>query len=278
MPFFSEGENYCGPASLAMVMAHAGVAAGVDRLAGEVFLPGRSGSLQVEMLAAPRRHALIGVQIEASLEGILRELAAGSPVLFLVDYGVGSTPVWHYMVATGYDLDRGDLVVHSVPRASERIRFARVEYLWQRAGRWAMVAVPPERVPASIGVVRHAAAVAAFERSARPGAAAAAWEAHVARWPQSTLGWFALGNLAYRAGSLPEAERAYRAAESIDPAFVPALNNLALAVADQGRLGEALLLAERAVAAGGAHATQASETLASLRALANKDTATTAQP
>jgi hypothetical protein len=265
VPFFGDRDNFCGPSSLAMILAHAGAATDVSRLADQVYVPGRGGSLQVEMLAAPRAHGLVGVVLPPRLDAVLQELAAGNPVLLLVDLGVRLAPAWHYMVATGYDLERGELRVHSAPHADQRMRFDRVEYLWRNSHFWSMVALSPTRVPATVDRSTHAAAVAAFERAGRRADAGRAWQAHLARWPDSVLGWFALGNLAHGDGRSGDAEHAFRAALALDPSFVPALNNLALMLADQDRHDEAVALAEQALAAGGPHAAAAGATLAALR-------------
>lgn len=278
VPFFGERDNYCGPSSLAMVLGHAGVEAAVPDLAEQVFLPGREGSVQVEMLAAPRAYALVGIELAPRLEDVLRELAAGTPVLMLVNLGFKAAPAWHYWVATGYDLDAGELRVHSAPHRDQRLRFDRVEYLWRGSGHWSMVAVPPGRVPASVDAASHSAALSAFERVAPPSDATAAWRAHLARWPGHGLGWFALGNRVHAEGDLAAAERSFRAAVDLDRTFSPALNNLALTLASQGRLDEAIVLAEQGVALGGAHRAALVQTLDGLRQRRDAGAALTRDP
>lgn len=266
VPFFGEKDNYCGPSSLAMVLAHAGVPPSVPMLAHQVFIPGRAGSLQVEMLAAPRRYGLVSMTLEPRLESVLRELAAGNPVVLLVNYGFRVAPAWHYMVAIGYDLDAGELLVHSAPNADERLAFNRVEYLWRTVDNWSMVALPPDRIPATATPTGHATAMSGFERAGLRLQADAGWRAHLARWPDSALGWFALGNAAYREDDPMRAEAAFRRAIALDPGLVPAINNLAVMVAAlTGRLQEAVMLAEQAVAVGGPHQAAARQTLAELR-------------
>lgn len=251
-----------------MVLAHAGVPADVPELVTQVYVPGRGGSLQIEMLAAPRAHGLVGMVLPPRLEAVLREIAHGTPVVLLVNLGLRSVPAWHYLVAIGYDLEAGELLVHSAPHAAQRMRFDRAEYLWRDSGFWSMVAVPPARVPATARMPVHAAAVAAFERSGRLPAAQVAWDAHLSRWPESALGWFALGNLAHRDGRMRDAERSFREAVRIEPGFVPALNNLALVLGDLGRVDEAIWVAEQALSSGGPHLEAVRTTLSTLRAQA----------
>ena len=60
-----------------------------EELVPQVYLPERKGSLQVEMLAAARRHGLVSYQLAPRFEDLLRELAAGNPVIVLQNLGVG---------------------------------------------------------------------------------------------------------------------------------------------------------------------------------------------
>ena len=53
-PFFPQSDYQCGPAALATVLAADGVDVTADQLVSEVYLPGRRGSLQVELIAATR--------------------------------------------------------------------------------------------------------------------------------------------------------------------------------------------------------------------------------
>src|SRR4051812_30895855 len=64
VPFFPPGEYQCGPAALAMAMDASGAQLKPEALVDEVWLPSRKGSLQVEMLATPRRHGLVSYRLE----------------------------------------------------------------------------------------------------------------------------------------------------------------------------------------------------------------------
>src|SRR5471032_2879219 len=97
VPFFPQEDYYCGPAALAMVLNAAGVKVTPEDLVDQVYLPGRKGSLQVEMLAATRRHGLVAYELAPKVEDMLREIAAGSPAIVLENYGPFKWfPLWHY--------------------------------------------------------------------------------------------------------------------------------------------------------------------------------------
>ena len=78
-------------AVLASLLAAAGRAEPMEALVPQVYLPGRAGSLQAEMLAAARRHGLLTVELAPDLNSVLRELAAGWPVAVLLNLAL---PFW----------------------------------------------------------------------------------------------------------------------------------------------------------------------------------------
>ena len=145
-PFFPQQRYQCGPAALATVLNTAGVKVTDEDLVPEVYLPARKGSLQVEMLAAARRHGLISYQLAPRFEDVLREIAAGTPVVVLQNLGMFSSG-WHYAVAVGYDYDKGTLVLRSGTQERDVMPFGVHEVVWLRGGYWAMVVMPPDKIP-----------------------------------------------------------------------------------------------------------------------------------
>ena len=267
VPFFVQADYHCGPAALAMVFNHAGLQTTPEAAAAQVFLPGRQGSLQVEMLASARRNGLVAYVLEPTLDHVLFEIAEGTPVITLEDQGPPLVPLWHYAVAVGFDIDRAEIKRHTGATPARREPLAVFEYFWAKSKRWAMVAVPPERVPATATEARLGEAVAALERV--PGQApraARAYEAMLARWPQSLVGWMGRGNTAHALGDLARAEQSFRRAAELHPGAVAAHNNLAQTLLDLGLIAEARTSAERAVSLGGPMQAQALATLAAINA------------
>jgi hypothetical protein len=147
VPFFAQQEYQCGPAALATTLVHAGAAVTPEELVTRVYLPGREGSLQAEILAAPRRYGRLSYQIAPRFDDLLREVAAGNPVLVLQDTGVGPITNWHYAVVVGFDYPAGELYLRSGEIRRLAIPFTVFEYTWRKSNYWAMVTVPPERIP-----------------------------------------------------------------------------------------------------------------------------------
>jgi len=250
VPFFPQLDYQCGPAALATVLAHAGVKVTPEELVAQVYVPARKGSLQVEMLAAARRHGMVSYALAPRFEDLLREIAAGNPVIVLQNLGV-FTAGWHYAVAIGYDYSLGTLVMRSGTQERDVLPFAAHEVFWMRSGYWAMVALPPYRIPATAEEKSWLNALAAFERIGDPKGARIAYKTFLGRWPENVNAYIGLANTHYALGELPQAEAVLREAARRDPDSVVVLNNLAQTVSDLGRHEEALPLADKALAAGG---------------------------
>ena len=258
VPFFPQSDYQCGPAALATVLAAAGVKVTPDELVPEVYLPERKGSLQVEMLAAPRRHGLVSYQLAPTYSALVREIAAGTPVIILQNLGFKEG--WHYAVAVGYDWDNGMLQMRSGRNERQEMPFAMNELVWRRGGYWAMVVVPPDRIPASAEENGWLAAIAALERTGQAAPARTAYQAFLQRWPANVNASIGLANAYYTLGELRDAEKVLRAASERNPDSVIVLNNLAQVLADQGRAAEALPIIDRAAAVGGTHSAAVGQT------------------
>jgi hypothetical protein len=258
VPFFPQTEYQCGPAALATVLAAAGVKVTPEELVSQVYIPERKGSLQVEMLAAARRHGLVAYQLAPRLEDLLREVSAGTPVIVLQNLGLREG--WHYAVAVGYDYDLGEIVLRSGVTEREAMHFTVHELVWMRSGYWAMVAVPPGRMPVTAEEERWLAAIAALERTGDAAGARIAYNRFLERWPDNVNAAIGLANTHYALGALAEAERVLRAAAQRSPDSVIVLNNLAHTVSELGRPEEALPIIERAAAAGGPFAESVAKT------------------
>jgi tetratricopeptide (TPR) repeat protein len=251
VPFFPQEDYECGPAALAMVANAAGVKVTPDALVDQVYLPGRQGSLQPEMLAATRRQGLLAYPLQPSIENVLREVAAGNPVLVFQNLAFSIYPVWHYAVVMGYDRARHVLLLHSGRTERMEISLFAFERTWARGQYWAMLALPPGQLPATAEPQAYATAAATLERTDARGAQQA-FAAALQRWPDERAALLGAGNSAYALGQREVAEQAYRQAVRKHPDFAEGWNNLAQVLMELGRRAEASRAIARAVALGGA--------------------------
>ena len=255
VPFFPQEEFECGPAALAMVAEAAGVHVTPDALVAQVYVPARKGSLQAEMLAATRRQGLVAYPLEPSVQTVLREVAAGYPVLVFQNLAFSFYPVWHYAVVIGYDRDRNVLLLHSGPSQRMEMSLFAFERTWARAQYWAMLALAPNRLPASAQAPTYTAAVAALERI-NPRAAQTAYASALTRWPDDRAALLGAGNSAYALRQFDAAVKAYRTAVARHADFADGWNNLAQVLFETGRPLQAAKAIARAVALGGEHLQQ----------------------
>lgn len=261
VPFFPQKEFECGPSSLASSLVYFGAKVTPEELAEQVYLPERKGSLQVEMLSSARRNGMVAYQIAPRFLDMLREVAAGIPVIVLTDFGVFPFSLWHYAVIIGYDMDKSEVIVRSGVNERVVMSFGLLEYLWKDSKYWALVTPPPGRIPATATEPLYLKAVIALEKAGKKEPAREAYAAMLTRWPESLGAGIGLANVEYALGDLKRAESVLRRMVEKHPDQAVAYNNLAQTIFDQGRDAEALPLAERAVELGGPHAASARETL-----------------
>jgi tetratricopeptide (TPR) repeat protein len=232
-PFFPQTAYHCGPAALATVLGAAGRPATPEALGEQVFLPARSGTLQVEMLAGARRAGAVATRLPPRLDAVLREVRAGHPVTVLQNLGLAIAPVWHYAVVVGFDLADGSLVLRSGTERRQVMALRTFEHTWARAGSWAFTALPPGRWPATAERAAVIDAAVGFERVAPPADAATAYRGALERFPDDATLAIGLGNTLHAAGDLPAAAAAFRRAAQASNS-VPAWINLARTLQQQG--------------------------------------------
>ena len=252
-PFFPQTEYHCGPAALATVLAGFSPEATPERLGGEVFLPARTGTLQIEMIAGARRHGAVATRLPGTLEALLREVHAGHAVVVFQNLGLSWYPLWHYAVLVGYDLGTGEVVLRSGTTERLVIGMRTFEHTWVRAGSWAFVALPPGRWPVTADEKAVVEAAVGFERAGTPAQAALAYRSALERFPDSLSLRMGLGNALHAAGDRATAAQAFEEAARRHPGSAPAWINLASTLAGLGRLEAARAAAQRAVAAADGH-------------------------
>jgi hypothetical protein len=261
VPFFPQKDYECGPAALATSLVYFGAPVTPDELVGQVYLPERKGSLQVEMIASARRNGMVAYQLAPRFVDMLREVTAGFPVIVLMDFGVWPVNIWHYAVVVGYDMQTSDVILRSGEKQRLLMPYGVLEYIWKESNYWAIVTAPPGKIPVTATEPAYLKAVIALEGAGKKEAARAAYAGMLQRWPDSLAAGIGLANVDYALGDLKQAESVLRRMVEKHPDQAVAYNNLAHTLFDQGRDAEALPLAERAVELGGPHVAAARETL-----------------
>ncbi|MBA2238848.1 MAG: PA2778 family cysteine peptidase [Lysobacter sp.] len=251
VPFYPQTQYHCGPAALATILGASEVATSPERLAPQVYLPEREGSLQLELVAATRRAGRIPYVVQGNPDALLAQLHDGRPVLVLQNLLTRSVPHWHYAVLVGSDPARNRLILNSGTRRGLELRAPKFLRTWDWAGRWAMVALRPGEMPALSEPAPYLAAVADFEAVAGDAAAGPAYQAALRRWPGDPRVHLALGNAAYAGGDRIAAARHYRDGLAHAPSDPVLGNNHASVLWELGCDGEARGALRAAVAGAG---------------------------
>ena len=245
-PYFPQEEYQCGPAALATLLVASGVDVTPETLAPEVFIPGRKGSLALELVGATRRHGRLPYVLATTADEMVDELEAGRPVLVLQNFGVSKLPIWHYAVLIGYDADRNVALLRSGDEKRVEMKWQRFAGTWHRGGRFALTTLHPGQVPAHATPARFIEAAAGLEAAGQRPAAAEAYDAAIASWPNEPMAWLGRGNIAYAEGDRQDAADAYMRAITLAPNDAAARNNLAEVLLDAGCLDESRRQIERA--------------------------------
>ena len=247
-PFFPQDDYQCGPAALATVLVHDGIASHPEQLRERVYLPGRQGSLQVELVAAARQEGRLVYPLEPHLDSILAEVAAGNPVLVLQNLAFNWWPTWHFAVVVGYDRAREVLVLRSGVTRRLETDFATFMRTWQRGERWAVVVTDPTRLPATAALLPWLRAASDLEETGQPQAGERAYRTAARQWDTQALPWFALGNSLHAQADSAGAASALRRSVQLAPDFAAGWFNLSEVLAGQGCAAQAQAARECAAA------------------------------
>lgn len=249
-PFFPQEVNQCGPAALATALAASGVAVTPDQLSPELYLPGKKGSLQAEMVASARRSGRVPYPLQPDLAELFGMVADGTPVLVFQNLALSWYPIWHYSVVVGYDAQQNVAILRSGTDQRRLMKMGPFARSWRLAGYWALAVVDPSAPPARARLFDWLKAASAFEELKQPDVAARAYAAATKKWPDAPLAWQALANARYAQHDLPGAEQALRQAQKLEPAAAT-LNNLAQVLLEQGCVAAARKSIGEAAALGG---------------------------
>jgi tetratricopeptide (TPR) repeat protein len=249
--FFPQHEFQCGPAALAALLQASQVAVTPDDLVPRVYLPGRQGSLQIEMLTATRHYQRLAYVLPPSLSSVLQEVKLGRPVLVMQNLGLRWYPRWHYAVVVGYDIGEGELILNSKQVEHYRVSLKLLERTWHRADRWAMIVLKPGELPADADELSYLEALTALQKAQPASNLKSAYVVGIERWPDSSILVMGLGNLFYQQGDKPAAAKQFASLIDRDPTNAPAHDNLAVVLKEMGDKENALKHAEKAVSLGG---------------------------
>ncbi len=235
VPFVEQEVAHCGPAALTSALQFRGQQVAIDELVRQVYLPGREGSLTLEMTAAVRRQGLLPYPALPTLDAVLAELDAGNPVLVLQNLSFNWWPQWHYALVVGYEDAGATLLLHSGKQAFYALPAHTFMKTWRRSDYWGLVPVPLGEFPAAATALSYLSQLEKMRETATVSDRQYenALSEAAGRWPRSATAQFMIANYLQeksRDGALAYFQRSLQ----LQPGNALAWNNFAFALADAG--------------------------------------------
>lgn len=267
VPFLAQKPGQCGPAALAMITAYYDKPALPDDIAAAVYLPNLRGALTTDLAAHAQRLGFWTRVYRGDIADLRQKISAGTPLILATRFGANN----HYLVAIAADNFAGAVTVHTDTRAAVVLTDEELLHHWERAGRWTLLACPPNRANWRLTPDEHNDLGVYLERRGKPIAAAGHYRLAAELAPRAALYPFNLGNVFLKLDLNTEAADAFRRAVTLEPDNADALNNLAVAWTALGaNLDEAAAHARRAAELRPAHRAYYLDTLGDIYAKQNK--------
>lgn len=131
VPFIAQMENYCGPASLAMVMNFHGANLSQEEIAEDIYEPGIEGTLSINLVLYPIKKGFEAEMYNGSFEDLKEKIKSGFPMIVLVKKNKDKDQ-GHYLVVWGFNELNKQVFVHSGNKKAMIIGFETFGNIWRR--------------------------------------------------------------------------------------------------------------------------------------------------
>ncbi len=142
VPFFPQEQKQCGPAALAGVLNYWGTKIAPEEIAKEIYSETAGGTLWIDLTLYARDKGYSAMQYIGSWNDLMQNIQAGFPLIVLVDHGVSSFQVNHFMVVVGYTKD--GVIVNSGMEREKIQKKRRFLKAWKKNQYWTLL-IRPEK-------------------------------------------------------------------------------------------------------------------------------------
>ncbi|MBU2917150.1 PA2778 family cysteine peptidase [Psychrosphaera sp. F3M07] len=194
VPFMPQQQFYCGPTTISEVANFYNVDTSPETLAPNLFIPGREGSLQIEMVSAVRQLGLVAYTKKGSLQEILSLVEQNVPIIVLQNNGLSWYPQWHYSVVVGYDLTNQNIKLHTGLDEYKSIPLTLFERTWSRANFWYLAPMPLTLQVSDLNMMNYLSAAQDFIQIGMAQSGITSLHTATELWPENWLPYFLLGN------------------------------------------------------------------------------------
>ncbi|MHA6493572.1 peptidase C39 family protein [Pseudomonas borbori] len=184
VPFFQASGERGAPSALAMMLNQRRVVSSPGLLESRIRQADTEDArLGVE--SAARSHDTLVYPLDATLDALMQQVAAGNPVLVLLGGAFGSSE--QFAVLVGYDQRERTLVLRSGNVRRREVGFASFDSAWEDAGRWSVLLLSTDQLPAHPEKDRWLAAAKALQVQGRTEAAQRALRTARQTWSSAEL-------------------------------------------------------------------------------------------
>lgn len=143
VPYVPQTEALCGGAAVAMLLRYWGTPGVLAEDFAALVEPGRGGIRADALVEAVRARGWKALPVTGTPTVVRDQLVQGRPIVALLEVGSG---IHHFVVVVAWA--NGGVIFHDPAVAPFRVSSEReFDAAWARSDRWAILILPPERVP-----------------------------------------------------------------------------------------------------------------------------------
>ena len=136
VPFYSQLNYQCGPASLAGVLNFYGEGVTPDQIARAIFRDNIRGTVTLDMVLYARDRGFSAKWYSGSPNDIQSAVDEGVPLIVMIDLGFGNLSKYHYMVVIGYGME--GIIVNSGKMREKCMAWDSFLSRWMRTKYWTL--------------------------------------------------------------------------------------------------------------------------------------------
>lgn len=132
VPFVKQKPDYCGPASLAMILNFYGLNVSQDEIAHEIYSSELKGTISIEMVIYAFKKGFEAEAYQGGFADLQAKLKAGLPVIVSHRVTKDAKKV-HYLVVLGFDDAKEVFYYHSDTKNDQAIDYQKFLKRWKMA-------------------------------------------------------------------------------------------------------------------------------------------------
>lgn len=144
VPFITQKDDYCGPASLAMIFNFWGMDITQDEIAQEVYSPEMKGTLSIEMVLYAIQKGFEAEVYQGNLQNLKDRITAGFPLIVSHKTNKGQERV-HYLIVWGFDDNKELFYVHSGIKRNMAMGYQTFLKYWDWAENLTILVYPKDK-------------------------------------------------------------------------------------------------------------------------------------